>query len=71
MRKPGTPTVVDLGHLQRQEWIDEDAAQRIAAGAAAAIAAVQDALADVEPGLTGGDAADFLAELEALAGDDP
>ena len=71
MRRPGTTTVVDLAHLQQQGWIDEDAAQRIAGGAAAAIAAVQDALAAIEPGLTSGDAADFLAELEALAGDDP
>jgi hypothetical protein len=62
-------TVMDLARLQRQSWVDEAVALRVAAGAAAAVAAVNDALADAEPGLMTSDAADFLAVLEALAGD--
>lgn len=71
MPGPDTKTVLDLAQLQQQAWVDEAAAQRIAAGAAAAIEAVHAALADFEAGLQGGDAADFLAALEALAGDEP
>jgi hypothetical protein len=64
-----TATVLDLARLQQQSWIDEDVAKRIAAGAAAAIDAVREALVDAEPGLLTSDAADFLSALEALAGD--
>ncbi len=71
MHSPTTKTVLDLAQLQHQAWVDEAAAQRIAAGAAAAIEAAHAALAGFEPGLQGGDEADFLAALEALAGDEP
>jgi hypothetical protein len=70
MRPLDAATVLDLARLQRQSWIDESVAQRIAAGATAAVAAVQEVLADAEPGLLSSDAADFQGVLEALAGDE-
>jgi hypothetical protein len=47
--------------------VDRAAAERIAAGASAAIAAVVAVLEDAPPGLLAADAADFHATLEALA----
>ena len=60
-------TVLDLAHAQGQHWIDADAAERIAAGAAAAIAAVSATLRSAEPGLLTAESAAFLAVLESLA----
>ncbi len=69
MRPLDVTTVLDLARLQQQSWIDPAVARRIADGAAAAVAAVQEALDDVEPGLLSSDAADFEGLLEALAED--
>ena len=62
-------TVLQLARLQQQEWVDEAIAQRIAAGAVAAAAAVTASLPEAMPGLLTCDPADFLLTLEALAGD--
>lgn len=59
-------TVLDLARAQGQHWIDAAAAERIAAGASAAIAAVRATLHD-EPGLLTAEGAAFLAVLESLA----
>jgi hypothetical protein len=69
MTRLDAATALDLARRQQQAWVDEAVAQRIAAGAAAAVEAVQAALAEAGPGLLSTDAADFLAVLEALAGD--
>ena len=69
MRTLDSKTVLDLARQQQQPWIDEDVARRIAAGAAAAVEAVHEALAGVAPGLSASDPTDFLSMLEALAGD--
>jgi hypothetical protein len=69
MRPLEPTTVLDLARQQQQSWIDEDVAQRIAAGAAAAVDAVRVVLADTPPSLLVDDSAGFLATLEALAGD--
>lgn len=61
--------VLGLARLKGQAWVDEAAADRIAVGASAAIDAVRDALAQVEPGPEDGRGADFLATLESLAGE--
>ncbi len=59
--------VLVLARAQGQHWIDADAAERIAAGAAAAIAAVSATLHSAEPGLLTAESAAFLAALESLA----
>jgi hypothetical protein len=60
-------TVLALARAQGQHWIDAAAAERIAAGAAAAIASVEATLRSVERGLLAGDGAAFLEVLESLA----
>ena len=59
--------VLALARAQGHEWIDDAAAQRIAAGATAAVAAVEASLRRREAGLLIEDPADFLATLEQLA----
>jgi len=59
--------VLALAHAQGQAWIDPAAAGRIAAGAAAAVAAVHATLRSADPGLLTVDSATFLDVLEALA----
>ena len=60
-------TVLALARAQGQHWIDATAAERIAAGATAAIAAVSASLRNAEPGLLTTDNATFLDVLESLA----
>lgn len=60
-------TVLALARAQGQHWIDATAAERIAAGATAAIAAVSATLRDAEPGLLTAESAAFAAVLESLA----
>lgn len=60
-------TVLALARAQGQHWIDATAAERIAAGATAAIAAVSASLRSAEPGLLATDNATFLDVLESLA----
>jgi hypothetical protein len=60
-------TVLALARAQGQHWIDATAAERIAAGATAAIAAVSATLRSAEPGLLTADSATFLDVLESLA----
>jgi hypothetical protein len=60
-------TVLALARAQGQHWIDTTAAERIAAGATAAIAAVSETLRSAEPGLLTTDGATFLDVLESLA----
>lgn len=60
-------TVLALARAQGQDWIDAIAAERIAAGATAAIAAVSATLRSAEPGLPTIDSAAFLDVLESLA----
>lgn len=63
--------VLELARAQQHDWIDADAAARIAVGATAAVAAVSAALRTVEPGLLVADGAEFLEVLEDLAGRSP
>jgi len=56
-----------LARAQGHAWVDEAAAQRIAAGATAAVAAVEASLRQGEAGLLIEDSAGFLATLEQLA----
>jgi hypothetical protein len=67
MQRIDAETVLALARMQQQDWIDAVAAERIAVGATAAVAAVNAACGTVEPGLLAADGAGFLAELEALA----
>ncbi len=67
MHEIDSNSVLVLARAQGHDWVDEAAAQRIAAGAAAAIAAVAASLQQLETGLLVGDPAEFLATLEALA----
>jgi hypothetical protein len=60
-------TVLALARAHGQHWIDAVAAERIAAGATAAIAAVSATLRSAEPGLLTSDSAAFLDVLESLA----
>jgi hypothetical protein len=60
-------TVLALARAQGQHWIDAAAAERIAAGASAALAAVDATLRGAEPGLLTGDGAAFADLLESLA----
>jgi len=59
--------VLALARAQGHTWIDEAAVQRIAAGATAAVAAVEASLRQSEAGLLIEDSAGFLATLEQLA----
>jgi len=56
-----------LARAQGHDWVGEAAAQRIAAGAAAAVAAVEASLRQGEAGLLIEDPAGFLMTLEQLA----
>jgi hypothetical protein len=67
MRKIDSTSVLALARVQGHDWIDEAAAQSIAAGATAAVAAVTASLRQLEPGLLVADSGEFLATLEALA----
>lgn len=67
MNKIDSNAVLVLARAQGHDWIDDAAAQRIAAGAAAAVAAVEASLGQREPGLLVEDSAGFLATLEQLA----
>lgn len=67
MRSIDTETALALARAQGHDWVDRAAAERIAAGASAAVAAVVAALQNAPPGLLAADAADFLATLESLA----
>jgi len=69
LSKLDATTVLQLARLQQQEWVDEAIAQRIAAGAVAAVEAVTASLHEAAPGLLTRDHADFLPALEALAGE--
>lgn len=63
--------VLALARAQGQDWVDATAAERIAAGAAAAVAAVEAAARSGAPGPLATDQAEFLATLESLAGPGP
>jgi hypothetical protein len=67
MNKIEANGVLALARAQGHTWVDEAAAQRIAAGATAAIAAVGASLRQGEDGLLVEDSAGFLATLERLA----
>jgi hypothetical protein len=67
MNKIDSTAVLALARVQGHDWIDDAAAQRIAAGAAAAVAAVEASLRQGEAGLLIEDSAGFLAVLEQLA----
>ncbi|MDQ1242617.1 MAG: hypothetical protein QG550_1869 [Pseudomonadota bacterium] len=67
MNKIEANAVLALARAQRHAWVDEAAAQRIAAGATAAVAAVEASLRQGEAGLLIEDSAGFLATLEQLA----
>ena len=60
-------TVLALARAQGQHWIDAEAAERIAAGATAALAAVDATLRSAEPCLLASDGAAFADVLESLA----
>lgn len=60
--------VLALARAQGHAWVDAAAAERIAAGASAALDAVQATTRSAEPALLTTDPAVFLATLEALAG---
>jgi hypothetical protein len=70
-----SPTaVLELAALTGIPVDDEAMAERIAAGAGAAVAAVAAARASLQAAddaLLGAEPADFLALLESLAGDEP
>lgn len=67
MNKIEANAVLALARAQGHAWVDEVAAQRIAAGAQAAVAAVEASLRQREAGLLIEDSAAFLATLEQLA----
>jgi hypothetical protein len=67
MDKIEAKAVMALARAQGHAWVDEAAAQRIAAGATAAVAAVEASLRQGEAGLLIDDSAGFLATLEQLA----
>lgn len=67
MNKIEANAVLALARAQGHAWVDEAAAQRIAAGAQAAVAAVEASLRQREAGLLIEDSAAFLATLEQLA----
>ena len=67
MNKIEANAVLALARAQGHAWVDEAAAQRIAAGAQAAVAAVEASLRQGEAGLLVEDSAGFLATLEQLA----
>lgn len=67
MQRIDAESVLALARMQQHDWIDAVAAERIAVGATAAVAAVNAALRAVEPGLLAADCAEFLDALEALA----
>jgi hypothetical protein len=67
MNKIEAIAVLALARAQGQAWVDEAAAQRIAAGASAAVAAVEASLRQGETGWLIEDSAGFLATLEQLA----
>ena len=59
--------VLALARAQQHDWIDAAAAERIAVGATAAVAAASAALRTAGPGLLAADSAEFLVVLEELA----
>ncbi len=63
--------VLALARAQGHDWVDTAAAERIAAGASAAVTAVEATMREAVPGLLTADQADFLVTLEALAGSVP
>lgn len=70
MQKIDAGTVLVLARAQGQHWIDATAAERIAAGATAAIAAIaamSETLRNAEAGLLTTGSAAFLDVLESLA----
>jgi hypothetical protein len=67
MDKIEAKAVMALARAQGHAWVDEAAAQRIAAGATAAVAAVEASLRQGEAGLLIDDSAGFLITLEQLA----
>lgn len=67
MERIDAETVLALARAQQHDWIDAAAAERIAIGASAAVAAVSAALRTLEPGLLAADSAGFLDALEQLA----
>jgi hypothetical protein len=67
MNKIDSNAVLALARAQGHDWIDVAAAQRIAAGATAAVAAVEASLLQGEAGLLIEDSVGFLATLEQLA----
>lgn len=67
MNKIEANAVMALARAQGHDWVDEAAAHRIAAGATAAVAAVEASLRQGEAGLLIEDSAGFLMTLEQLA----
>jgi hypothetical protein len=67
MNRIDSNSVLALVRAQGHDWIDEAAAQRIAAGVTAAVAAVEASLRQGEAGLLIEDSAGFLMTLEQLA----
>lgn len=67
MNRIDSNAVLALARAQGHDWIDEIAAERIAAGATAAVAAVEASLRQREAGLLIDDSASFQATLEHLA----
>ena len=67
MDKIEANAVMALARAQGHAWVDEAAAQRMAAGATAAVAAVEASLRQGEAGLLIDDSAGFLITLEQLA----
>jgi hypothetical protein len=67
MSKIEANAVLVLARAQGHAWVDEAAAHRIAAGATAAVAAVEASLRQGEAGLLIEDPAGFLMTLEQLA----
>jgi hypothetical protein len=67
MNEIDSNAVLALARAQGHDWIDVAAAQRIAAGATAAVAAVETSLLQGEAGLLIEDSAGFQATLEKLA----
>lgn len=67
MSKIEANAVLALARAQGHDWVDGAAAHRIAAGATAAVAAVEASLRQGEAGLLIEDSAGFLVTLEQLA----
>jgi len=67
MNEIDSNAVLALARAQGHDWIDVAAAQRIAAGATAAVAAVEASLLQGEAGLLIEDSAGFQVTLEQLA----